>query len=256
MKNGSGRVDVWLSILFAFCAFVGVLFALEFAVNASSVKINPVGVSVASTVIFTLITFLITRYYYKNHLHKDQKELARESIKKNFELLRIANRTLDNIDLKANTILNGGIDGDLDRALAHEFVQNIRNQVVEIYNSIGTGIDDWRVILSVEFEEIEKKERKLEKLVIEQMIKARRLKEIERSKASEQEVNSLRAELARLVEKQRSTEAEIISESKKLIGAPITKITDLTCPAPSQSKLDHLLKQPLFLKEYDIDVIS
>jgi len=256
MKNGSGKVDVWLSILFAFCAFIGILFALELTANTSSVRISPIGVLIPSTTIFTLIAFLVTRYYYKSRLYNSQKELARESVKKNFELLRIANRTLDNIDLKANTILNGGIDGELDRALAHEFVQNIRNQVVEIYNSIGTNIDDWRNVLSVEFEEIEKKERKLEKIVIDQMIKARRLKEIERSKVSEQEINSLRAELARLAEKQRSTQAEIISDSKKLIGAPITKITDLTCPAASHSKMDHLLKQPLFLKEYDMDVIS
>ncbi len=258
MHKKSSKVDVWLALLLTVCVLIGVFLALNVIVSTplyNSIRFNTMPLYFALAIILSSISWLLTRNYYKKKLSQAQKELAKKTIRKNFELLRVANRTLDNIDLKAGAILNGGTDGALDRALAHEFVQNIRNQVVEMYNGIGICIDDWRIVLSGEFEEIEKKERALEKLVLEQIIKARKLKELERDRAAEKEIGAVKADLARLMERQHAAQAEIFSESKKLIGAPITSITNIACPSASQPKLDHLIKHPAYnIKELEVDI--
>jgi hypothetical protein len=256
MQKKSGKVEVWLEFLAVVCIVVGIAIGLMlYTVLPESLVRFSIGSLTAQIIVVaacSLLTWAATYYYAKQRRAAVQKELARKTIKKTYELLRTTNRTLDTIDQKAGTILSGAANGELDRALAHEFIQNIRNQVIEVYNSVSICIEDWRDIMSEEFEHIEKKERLLDKIILEQIIKAQRLQELNQDKESnEKEILALKADLARLAERQRMSQAEIISESRKLVGAPITTATNFTQPAASHAKFEQLVKLPVYLKEYE-----
>jgi len=261
MQKRSGKVEVWLEFLAVVCVICGIAVGLMLYTILPEgfihLRIGSLTMQIVIPVVCSAITWAATYYYSRQKLAKRQKELARKSIKKTYELLRTTSRTLDTIDLKASTILNNANDGEikLDRELAHEFVQNIRNQVIEVYNSVSICIEDWRDIMADEFEHIEKKERLLDKIILEQIIKARHLQELNQDKeAHEKEILAIKADMARLAERQRTSQSEIIGESRKLIGAPITTVISFTNSTASQSKFEQLVKLPVYGKEYEAEV--
>ncbi|MHB8842007.1 MAG: hypothetical protein ACYC56_09540 [Candidatus Aquicultor sp.] len=261
MQKQSGKVEVWLEFLAIVCIICGIAvgFMLYTILPESFIhfRIGSLAMQIIIPIACSTITFAITYYVSKQKLAKRQKELARKSIKKTYELLRTTSRTLDTIDLKAGAILNNANDSEfkLDRELAHEFMQNIRNQVIEVYNSVSICIEDWRDIMADEFEHIEKKERLLDKIILEQIIKARHLQELNQDKeVHAKEILAIKADMARLAERQRTSQTEIISESRKLIGAPITTAISFTNSTASQSKFEQLVKLPVYAKEYEPEV--
>lgn len=261
MQKRSGKVEVWLEFLAVVCVVSGIAIGLMLYTilpgNFIHFRISSIAIQVIVLVACSIATWAATYYYAQQKLAKQQKLLARKTIKKTYELLRTTSRTLDNIDVKAGTILSGSTDSEfkLDRALAHEFIQNIRNQVVEVYNSVSVCIEDWRDIMTEEFEHIEKKERLLDKIILEQIIKAKHLQELNQDKeAHEKEILALKADLARLAERQRTSQSEIISESRKLIGAPITTAISLTNSTASQHKFEQLVKLPVYANEHQAEV--
>jgi len=251
LGKGSGRVEAWHLALSIVYIFLGIILGIRLhAELVSGVKATSLGLEVLLITGVALVMWAFTFYYTKQKSVKKEKDLARNSIRRTFELLKTASRTLDNIDIKAATILNSSIDKDLDRALAHEFVQNIRTQVVEIYNDISVCIEEWRDTLEEEFDEIEKRERQIDKLVIDQIIKTRKLHELERrNDLNEKDIETLRTDLDRLAEKQRTSRASILSESRKLVGAPITTIMDITSAAYSLGKFEPIIKQPVYVSK-------
>jgi len=256
MGKGSSRVEAWHLVLIILCVTLGVFLGLRLHEEMIRNGIRPAMLAIESLLVitFSIVTWFITYHYFKYQSIKRQKDLARTSIRKTFELLKTTSRTLDNIDAKAATILNSNNSNTLDKSLAHEFVQGIRVQVIEIYNNVSTCIEEWRDTLLEEFDQIEKKERQIDKLIIDQIVKTRRLHELEKKgDANENEVSSLRAELDRLAEKQQVSRANILSESRKLVGAPITTIMDITRASYSLGKFEPVLKQPVYLNDNNND---
>ena len=251
MAKGSSRVEAWQLVLSIVYIVLGIIIGVRVAVEFSGgPKTSSLAVEVLLLGSATLTIWALTNSYTKRKAKDKEKDLARNSIRKTFELLKTANRTLDNIDSKAATILNTNTDKDLDRALAHEFVQNIRTQVVEMYNDVSVCIEEWRDVLEEEFDEIEKRERQIDKLVIDQIIKTRKLHELERkTDVDEKEKEALRCELDRLAEKQRVSRTSILSESRKLVGAPITTIMDITSASYSVGKFEPIIKQPVYVSK-------
>lgn len=261
MEKRSSKIDFWLTLVAVIAVAIGGVLFLGFQLNIppeiKKIMANPITYQSLGAILLSLIVWTATRYYTRRRFTRLQKEFAKKTVRKTFDLLRITSRTLDNIDLKAGAILTGGTSPALDRALAHEFMQNVRNQVVEIYNNVTICIEDWHDVLDEEFSEIEKRERQLERINIEQANKARKLKEFERRRdGREKEIKTLKADLARLAEKKRIYQANLLSEAKRLVGAPITKTTDFANLAPSNASFEHLLKPPLYLNEVEVDEIS
>ncbi|HCG99744.1 MAG TPA: hypothetical protein DE036_08180 [Actinobacteria bacterium] len=259
LAKGSSKVEAWQLVLSIIYIFLGIIIGVRLHAEFSGgAKTSSLAIEVLLLFTATIAIWAFTYSYSKRKAMKNEKDLARNSIRKTFELLKTANRTLDNIDIKAATILNSNTNKDLDRALAHEFVQNIRTQVVEIYNDISVCIEEWRDVLEDEFDEIERRERQIDKLVIDQIIKTRKLHELERKNdANENDIDILRGDLDRLAEKQRVSRTSILSESRKLVGAPITTIMDITSASYSIGKFEPIIKQPVYVsKSTEVEIKS
>jgi hypothetical protein len=259
LAKGSSKVEAWQLVLSLIYIFLGIIIGVRLhAEFFGGAKTSSLAIEVILLITATIAIWAFTYSYSKRKALKKEKDLARNSIRKTFELLKTANRTLDNIDMKAATILNSNTNRDLDRALAHEFVQSIRTQVVEIYNDISICIEEWRDVLEDEFDEIERRERQIDKLVIDQIIKTRKLHELERKNdANENDIEILRGDLDRLAEKQRVSRTSILSESRKLVGAPITTIMDITSASYSIGKFEPIIKQPVYVsKSTEVEIKS
>ncbi|MCL6471553.1 MAG: hypothetical protein K6T91_01935 [Firmicutes bacterium] len=260
MDKKSSRVDFWLTLVLVIAIILGAgLFIglqTDISPGLTNLVTSPFIYLPTSIILVALISWAFTRSVMRRKLAREQKEIAKKTIRKTFEILRVTSRTLDNIDLKAGAILTGGTSPHLDRALAHEFMQNVRNQVVEIYNSLSICIEDWEDILAEEFAEIERRERQIEKVGIEQAKKAKKLKELERDPFErDKEVAAVKADLLRLAEKKRMYQAELLSEAKRLVGAPITKTTDIAKPVPAHASFEQLIKPPVYLDDFETDEV-
>lgn len=250
MRKRSSKVEAWHISIFLPCAVTGILLGMRIYAEMINNGVKPEALLVEAMLIIasSFTVWSATHRHLKQKLAKQQKEAAKKSIKGAFELLKTASRTLDNIDVKAGTILNGSTSNSLDRALAYEYMQNVRIQVVEMYNDVCTYIEDWREVLEEEFDRIEANERMIDKIVIDQLTNTRKLHELERREdANPQEIKTIRAELDRLAERQRVSRSNILSESRKLVGAPITTIVDITSASYYLGSFEPIIKQPIYL---------
>ncbi|HEY3373460.1 MAG TPA: hypothetical protein VGK02_00120 [Candidatus Aquicultor sp.] len=252
MRRSSSSTEAWYALLALICAIAGIGVGLRWkagpAGGLNMLKINTIIFPIALMFLSSLVTWFITVNYSKKKQIRYQKELAKKTVRKTFELMKTSKRTLDNLDVKANRIMSASPGPTIDKALSYEVLQNIRNQIVEIYNGMRICIEDWREVLSEEFDEIEKKERMLDKLTFEHLFKSQKLKEYEQTgTGTEKEILTIKADLARIAERQRTSQIDIISESRKLVGAPITAITSVAQSAPAQIMLEQPQNQTLFL---------